>query len=111
LEDVSAGELEPPDVFAAMRKALAPETFAAAHRLAAAHHLAAAHPARSATPEAVEIDTQPEVRAAPDPSEEIGGVSAEAKAAEEEAAMKVTAVLTAALDRLGAAHHRPFSRA
>jgi hypothetical protein len=32
-------------------------------------------------------------------------------AAEEVAAEEVTAVLTAVLDRLGAAHHRPFSRA
>ena len=32
------------------------------------------------------------------------------KAAEEVAAEEVTAVLTAVLDRLGAAHHRPFSR-
>jgi hypothetical protein len=33
------------------------------------------------------------------------------QAAEEVAADEVTAVLTATLDRLGAAHHRPFSRA
>ena len=39
-------------------------------------------------------------------------IAAELKAAEEEvAAEEVTAVLTAVLDRLGAAHHRPFSRA
>jgi len=37
-------------------------------------------------------------------------LAAELKAAEEVAAAEVTAVLTAALDRLGAAHHRPFSR-
>ena len=30
--------------------------------------------------------------------------------AEETAAAEVTAVLTSVLDRLGAAHHRPFSR-
>ena len=35
-------------------------------------------------------------------------LAAELRAAEE---IEVTAVLTAALDRLGAAHHRPFSRA
>jgi hypothetical protein len=34
-----------------------------------------------------------------------------AKLAEELAAEEVTAVLTGVLDRLGAAHHRPFSRA
>jgi hypothetical protein len=38
-------------------------------------------------------------------------ISAEIKAAEEVAAEEVTAVLTGVLDRLGAAHHRPFSRA
>jgi hypothetical protein len=38
------------------------------------------------------------------------GISAEIKAAEETAA-EDTAVLTGVLDRLGAAHHRPFSRA
>jgi hypothetical protein len=38
-------------------------------------------------------------------------ISAELKAAEEVAAEEVAAVLTAVLDRLGAAHHRPFSRA
>ena len=37
-------------------------------------------------------------------------ISAELKAAEEVAAEQVTAVLTGMLDRLGAAHHRPFSR-
>jgi len=37
-------------------------------------------------------------------------LSADLKAAEEVAAEEVTAVLTATLDRLGAAHHRPFSR-
>ena len=36
---------------------------------------------------------------------------AEEVAAEQVAAEEVTAVLTAVLDRLGAAHHRPFSRA
>jgi hypothetical protein len=38
-------------------------------------------------------------------------ISAEIKAAEEVAAEEVTAVLMGVLDRLGAAHHRPFSRA
>jgi hypothetical protein len=45
------------------------------------------------------------------PSEDIPDIAAELKAAEETATEEVTAVLTAALDRLGAAHHRPFSRA
>jgi hypothetical protein len=43
--------------------------------------------------------------------EETSDIAAELKAAEEVAAEQVTAVLTAVLDRLGAAHHRPFSRA
>jgi hypothetical protein len=38
-------------------------------------------------------------------------ISAQLEAAEEVAAEEVTAVLTSVLDRLGAAHHRPFSRA
>ena len=37
-------------------------------------------------------------------------LAAELRAAEEVAAEQVEAVLTAVLDRLGAAHHRPFSR-
>jgi hypothetical protein len=41
----------------------------------------------------------------------MADISAELKAAEEIAAEEVTAVLTSVLDRLGAAHHRPFSRA
>jgi hypothetical protein len=43
--------------------------------------------------------------------EETPDIAAELKAAEEVAAEQVTAMLTAVLDRLGAAHHRPFSRA
>jgi hypothetical protein len=38
-------------------------------------------------------------------------LAAELKAAEEVAVEEVTALLTSVLDRLGAAHHRPFSRA
>jgi hypothetical protein len=46
--------------------------------------------------------------AARDESTDAPELAAELRAAEE---IEVTAVLTAALDRLGAAHHRPFSRA
>jgi hypothetical protein len=46
-----------------------------------------------------------------EPPEDIPDIAAELKTAEEAATEEVTAVLTAALDRLGAAHHRPFSRA
>jgi hypothetical protein len=74
-----------PDAFAAVRQALAQAGFAPPH--------------------------PPMV--APDPVSEpaIADISAELLAAEEEAATaEVTAVLAAVLDRLGAAHHRPFSR-
>jgi hypothetical protein len=42
--------------------------------------------------------------------EEQPDIAAELLALEESAAAETTAVLTAVLDRLGAAHHRPFSR-
>jgi hypothetical protein len=67
-------------------------------------------------PEAIEI-TEPDLaledEAPPQdaPADETPDIAAELKAAEEIAADEVTAVLTAVLDRLGAAHHRPFSRA
>ena len=44
------------------------------------------------------------------PPAEVPDIAAELRAAEEAATAEVTAVLTAVLDRLGAAHHRPFSR-
>jgi hypothetical protein len=54
------------------------------------------------------LSTQP----APEmPPERTADISADLKAAEEVAAEEVTSVLTSVLDRLGAAHHRPFSRA
>jgi len=66
-------------------------------------------------PEAVEEAVDPETgpAVAPEPPQEvqIPDIAAELKAAEEVAAEQVTAVLTSVLDRLGAAHHRPFSRA
>ena len=45
------------------------------------------------------------------PPEPVVDIAAELKQAEEAASEEVTAVLTGMLDRLGAAHHRPFSRA
>jgi hypothetical protein len=62
---------------------------------------------------AIEPEPVPEdVTTPPDePPQDIPDIAAELKAAEEAATEEVTAVLTAALDRLGAAHHRPFSRA
>jgi hypothetical protein len=91
-----------PDAFAAVRRALAPETFATAHSFDA---LPAVKPApERAAPE--QAAPEQETRAG-----RIGDISAELMAAEEVGAEEVTAVLTAVLDRLGAAHHRPFSRA
>ncbi len=66
---------------------------------------AMAAPAEMAAPEVLADD-----EATPEIAEEPVDLAAELKAAEEVAAAEVTAVLTAALDRLGAAHHRPFSR-
>ncbi len=43
-------------------------------------------------------------------TESAADIAAELEAAEEVAAEEVAAVLSAVLDRLGAAHHRPFSR-
>jgi hypothetical protein len=59
-------------------------------------------------PEQVAPTDQPED--APAEPVQASGSSSELKAAEEAATAEVTAVLTSALDRLGAAHHRPFSR-
>jgi hypothetical protein len=61
----------------------------------------------------VELEPTPEDEPPPPDElpEDIPDIAAELKAAEEVAADEVTAVLTAVLDRLGAAHHRPFSRA
>lgn len=47
----------------------------------------------------------------PSPSDAHTDIAAELERAEEAAEQQVTAVLTGVLDRLGAAHHRPFSRA
>jgi hypothetical protein len=56
-------------------------------------------------PAAGQIEQLPE--SAGVPAQEISG---RLEQGEEAAAGDVTAVLTAVLDRLGAAHHRPFSR-
>jgi hypothetical protein len=53
------------------------------------------------------IDSEPQAGAQPDASPDL---SAELREAEEAADAEVTALLTSVLDRLGAAHHRPFSR-
>jgi hypothetical protein len=69
----------------------------------------------SESPTAIEItELEPIPEDLPPPPEELPedlpDIAAELKAAEEAATAEVTAVLTAVLDRLGAAHHRPFSR-
>lgn len=47
----------------------------------------------------------------PAPAGDAASLAAELEQAEEDAVEQVEAVLTGVLDRLGAAHHRPFSRA
>jgi hypothetical protein len=54
---------------------------------------------------------RPKVEPVPEPEEQQPDIAAELLALEESMAAQTTAVLTAVLDRLGAAHHRPFSRA
>jgi hypothetical protein len=85
------------DPFAAVREALTPESIAAVDLLAPP----ATPPAPQDAPHTPEAEQQPDTE-----PEQIADIGAELKAAEEE----VTAVLAAVLDRLGAAHHRPFSR-
>jgi hypothetical protein len=68
-----------------------------------------AEPDKPAPEEGVRAE-QPAQADEPIPSKADGGISEEIRAAEEVAAEQVTAVLTGVLDRLGAAHHRPFSR-
>lgn len=115
------------DPFAAVREALSPERFAASHPFAALPSASTAHqPDTGGLPDAVQSNTDGpatatmqavgETRDDTVAEEPRGGtcaedISAQLTAAEEVAAEEVAAVLTAVLDRLGAAHHRPFSRA
>lgn len=69
----------------------------------------AAEPAAEAVPAAA-AEPMAELEPAGGP-QTAAELSAEIREAEEVAAEQVTAVLTGVLDRLGAAHHRPFSRA
>jgi hypothetical protein len=74
------------------------------------------------TEPSAEPEPEPELTVEPEPTPEdvppqpdeipveAPDIAAELLAAEEAATAEVTAVLTAMLDRLGAAHHRPFSR-
>jgi hypothetical protein len=88
--------LEQADPFTAVREALSPETMTAVDPFSTPHVVEARSP------------DEREIATAPDRTADI---SADLKAAEEVAADEVTSVLTSVLDRLGAAHHRPFSRA
>lgn len=116
-----AGEPSPErlDAFAAVRQVLAPETFAATHPFTAQAADAASATtavAPGASHSAPDRGGEPEPDAAPqpdgEPSTDIAAelMAAENVTADEVDAAEVTAVLTAVLDRLGAAHHRPFSR-
>jgi len=88
---------------------------------------APATPAALSAPAAPELSAEPEQTPAEAPGEERepevaeadpapvagdrrGGLAAELEAAETVAAEDVRTILTGVLDRLGAAHHRPFSR-
>jgi hypothetical protein len=71
-------------------------------------------PATQAAANASEATNPPELDGAVEnlsPSEAHADIAAELERAEEAAEEQVTAVLTGVLDRLGSAHHRPFSRA
>jgi hypothetical protein len=81
-----------PDVFAAVAQALEPVAFAEAHPFAVLP--AVVKPASDISAELMAAES----------------IAAEEVSAEEVTVEEVTAVLTAVLDRLGAAHHRPFSR-
>ncbi|HEV3047302.1 MAG TPA: hypothetical protein VGY13_08070 [Solirubrobacteraceae bacterium] len=109
------------DPFVAVREALVPETVATTHAFdpppaaedapaAATERAPLAAPAAVPSPEAAEPSPET-AEPSPETADPPSGISAELLAAEQAAAEQVTAVLTAALDSLGAAHHRPFSRA
>ena len=121
VEDASqtlAGEPSPerPDAFAAVRQVLAPKTLHPFATQAAANDPSPSTAVASgARQSAHDTDgAEPEAAPAPDgePSTDIAAelMAAENVTADEVGAAEVTAVLTGVLDRLGAAHHRPFSR-
>ena len=95
------------DAFAAMSEALAPETVA----VAVAGTFDALPVVDTASPSAADPLGEHEGVEGPSEPKQAHDISAELRAAEELAEGEVTALLTAVLDRLGAAHHRPFSRA
>jgi hypothetical protein len=90
------------DPFAAVRGALTPDSLAAIDLVAV---VPATQLASQDTRRKPETGQPPEAQ-----PEQMADIAAELRAAEEVAEEEVTAVLAAVLDRLGAAHHRPFSR-
>lgn len=74
-------------------------------------HAQAPLEASPSAPESPDAGPDEPDEAAPGDNDAPADISAEIKQAEEVAAEEVTAVLSGVLDRLGAAHHRPFSRA
>jgi hypothetical protein len=89
--------LQQQDPFAAIRKALSVEKMTIADPFSMPSTVEAQAPDERE----IQIDTPPD---------QATDISADLNAAEEVTAEEVTAVLTSVLDRLGAAHHRPFSR-
>jgi hypothetical protein len=96
----------PGGAFAAVREALAQEAMDSHAFTDAPTAAALATTPEQTVPSALEHETQAEQST--DIAAEL--MAAEEVAADEVAAEEVTAVLAAVLDRLGAAHHRPFSR-
>jgi hypothetical protein len=113
VEDLAAGEPplesgEAPEEVESFAVMEAPET-----------PLAPDTPENALAPDTPENALAPDSAVAPDASDapetaaaavQPADISAELITAEEDARAEVTAVLTSVLDRLGAAHHRPFSR-
>jgi hypothetical protein len=93
---------ESSDPFAAVREALTPESIAAIDLVAI---VPATQPAPQSASHTPETGRRPDAQAEP-----VADIAAELRAAEEATEEEVTAMLAAVLDRLGAAHHRPFSR-
>jgi hypothetical protein len=119
-DDGAGGSQAPPDTNAADANAASADAPAEAEQDVAPTPAPAPGDGQSAeTP----IEASPSAPASPDASADepdaavLGeegtptGISEEIRQAEEVAAEEVTAVLSGVLDRLGAAHHRPFSRA
>ncbi|HEY4428432.1 MAG TPA: hypothetical protein VGN08_09540 [Solirubrobacteraceae bacterium] len=95
----------------AMEAVRQPQPATAAAAAAAAAASAAAAAAENPVAEPPGTDWESDAGAEQPPAEQPVDISAELRAAEETAAEEVTALLTSMLDRLGTAHHRPFSRA